>query len=54
METHADQLFLQKSQPPGKEKHCILAGNVAVLSLLALIITLEINPYRISHQRTCK
>lgn len=42
METHADQLFLQKSQPPGKKKkkHYILAMLVCLL-----IITLEINPY---------
>lgn len=26
METHADQLFLQKSQPPGKDKNTSYAG----------------------------
>lgn len=44
METHADQLFFQKSQPPGKHQnlHFILQP----LGLLVPVMTLEINPYR--------
>lgn len=51
METHADQCILQKSQPPGKENNASV-GYIAVLTLLVLIITLEINPYIISYLTT--
>lgn len=43
METHADQLLLQKSQPPGKEKNCVVTRS---LGLLIVTITLELNPFR--------
>lgn len=32
METHADQLFLQKSQPPGKKKKTLYSCYLSLLT----------------------